>query len=141
MGGLGTEEMLLFAFGDWRRLTRPKNNFFKMYTDYVANYNDALVKLEECRGANSKLDHWIKGAERKITNQLDLPSLLITPIQRIPRYNLLLRDLIKSTWEDHPDFESLTAASNAMSGASVSYGDGVGGADLTWFRRRVIRKR
>ena len=34
-------------------------------------------------------------------NQLDLASLLIMPIQRVPRYSLLLRDLSKHTWKVH----------------------------------------
>ena len=43
-----------------------------------------------------------------------LESLLITPIQRIPRYNLLLADLIKNTGEDHPDLPSLREALKQM---------------------------
>jgi hypothetical protein len=29
------------------------------------------------------------------------------PVQRIPRYQLLLRDLLKHTEKDHNDYESL----------------------------------
>merc|ERR1719216_361589 len=32
---------------------------------------------------------------------------MITPIQRIPRYQLLLKDLLKKTPEDHVDYEGL----------------------------------
>jgi hypothetical protein len=39
-----------------------------------------------------------------------LDSLLIAPVQRIPRYILLLRDLIKSTAVDHPDYKNLCAS-------------------------------
>jgi hypothetical protein len=39
-----------------------------------------------------------------------LHHLLITPIQRIPRYNLLLSDLVKQTEDSHPDYTNLTAA-------------------------------
>ena len=49
-------------------------------------YNQTLV--EECRG-------------------LTLFSFLIKPIQRICKYPLLLRDLLKSTEESHPDHENL----------------------------------
>jgi hypothetical protein len=34
-----------------------------------------------------------------------LDSVLILPVQRIPRYCLLLEQLLKYTWEDHCDFE------------------------------------
>jgi hypothetical protein len=39
-----------------------------------------------------------------------LESLLIMPVQRIPRYNLLLRDLLRRTDDTHADFSNLTNA-------------------------------
>jgi hypothetical protein len=42
--------------------------------------------------------------------QLRLNALLITPVQRIPRYKMLLEDVIKNTPECHPDKKSLTEA-------------------------------
>jgi len=41
---------------------------------------------------------------------LTLPDLLIQPIQRPPRYKLLLEQLKKLTSEDHPDFKDITIA-------------------------------
>ena len=45
-----------------------------------------------------------------------LPNLLIQPIQRVPRYNLLLRDLLAKTSENHPDYGHLTAALKILEG-------------------------
>jgi len=45
--------------------------------------------------------------EQKKTNALDLPSFLILPVQRIPRYMLLLTELDKYTEASHPDKKSL----------------------------------
>ena len=42
--------------------------------------------------------------------QLRLNALLITPVQRIPRYKLLLEDVIRNTPETHPDKPSLRDA-------------------------------
>jgi hypothetical protein len=39
-----------------------------------------------------------------------LESFLITPIQRIPRYVLLLTELLKHTEPSHPDHELLQKA-------------------------------
>ena len=39
-----------------------------------------------------------------------LPALIIMPIQRIPRYNLLLADLLKNTPRSHADREKISAA-------------------------------
>jgi RhoGEF domain len=38
------------------------------------------------------------------------------PIQRIPRYELLLRDLLKRTWENHPDYKDLVEAREKIQG-------------------------
>jgi len=42
------------------------------------------------------------------SRKLDLPSLLIMPIQRLPRYLLLLEDLHRETAPDHSDFPDLS---------------------------------
>ena len=42
--------------------------------------------------------------------QLRLNALLITPVQRIPRYKMLLEDVIKNTPDCHPDKKSLKEA-------------------------------
>ena len=42
--------------------------------------------------------------------QMDLSGYLIQPIQRIPRYVLLLSDLLKFTEPSHPDYPLLEEA-------------------------------
>ncbi len=41
---------------------------------------------------------------------LDLRAYLIQPVQRVPRYRLLLIELLKHTRESHPDWADLKAA-------------------------------
>lgn len=36
------------------------------------------------------------------------------PVQRIPRYNLLLADLLRHTWEDHLDYANIAQALEVM---------------------------
>ena len=45
---------------------------------------------------------------------LDLTSYLIAPVQRIPRYVMLLEDLLKYTPQEHEDAEDLRAAVDKM---------------------------
>jgi len=52
--------------------------------------------------------------------KLDITGFLLAPIQRLPRYVLLLKDLLKKTWNDHPDFYDLQQALTRMQKA-VSY--------------------
>ena len=44
---------------------------------------------------------------RDHSNKLDLDALLISPIQRIPRYELLVKQLLKHTPAEHADRERL----------------------------------
>lgn len=39
-----------------------------------------------------------------------IKDFLIMPVQRIPRYSMLLQDMVKNTWPDHADYASLSAA-------------------------------
>eukprot|EP00466_Bigelowiella_natans_P019571 jgi/Bigna1/146608/aug1.118_g21316 len=46
----------------------------------------------------------------KVNKSPNLPSLLIRPVQRVPRYRLLLEAYLKYTDEGHPDYQDLQEA-------------------------------
>ena len=46
---------------------------------------------------------------------LDIRSFLIQPVQRVPRYRMLLEDLLKVTEEGHPDEAPLKDALEKVS--------------------------
>ena len=51
---------------------------------------------------------------------LSLTAFLMTPVQRIPRYKMLLEDLFKNTPSTHPDFEDLEKAIVLIQGIASS---------------------
>jgi len=80
-----------------------------IYKPYMANYNrSSLHLLYLCKksGATQRI---VKGFEEymKRTTRLPIESVFIMPIQRIPRYILLLKEMKKYTFESHPDYEGL----------------------------------
>ncbi|GBB97882.1 hypothetical protein RclHR1_00310010 [Rhizophagus clarus] len=85
--------------------------FFKMYSIYVKNFNSALsvidVQLRDNPAFSAFLRDIIKTGQCK---GLTLQAYLIMPVQRIPRYKLLLEDLLKKTVETHPDYLNLKKA-------------------------------
>lgn len=84
--------------------------FFKMYTDYVNNHPEAVRKLVSLY-KRDRVKNFLSVNERTaLTRGLDLESLLITPVQRIPRYKLLLEALLKCTAADHPDYKGIGEA-------------------------------
>jgi len=82
-------------------------DFLKVYTVYVNNYS---VSFDTLRIAMTNKHFQAFLEKQKLSpesNQLDFASFLIMPIQRIPRYVLLLQDLFKHTRKSHPDYVSL----------------------------------
>eukprot|EP00051_Salpingoeca_urceolata_P014519 m.184952 g.184952 ORF g.184952 m.184952 type:complete len:824 (-) comp18108_c0_seq7:220-2691(-) len=88
--------------------------FLKAYTTYANNFDMALQTI-----AALKRD---PAFVRFLTHRMTLPECgklwlddhMITPIQRIPRYVMLLRDLLKRTAPDHPDHAGLESALDEM---------------------------
>ena len=84
--------------------------FLKIYGQYSASYSknlEALAAILEEK--KSPFKAFLAG----ISNPSfagGLEAFLTQPVQRIPRYRLLLEDLIKHTEKDHKDYANLQAA-------------------------------
>merc|ERR1712154_53992 len=61
--------------------------FFKMYTTYINNHEAATQELESLK----KDSKWMNFLSEAMKKAPVLENLLITPIQRIPRYKLLIQ--------------------------------------------------
>ncbi len=95
----------------------------KMYTDYVTKHEMALDTYTELRKDQRFVDFdnacqvcsrsllLFYVIELSAKTPLSLPSILIMPAQRMPRYEMLMKGLLKQTPETHPDFKNLTIAS------------------------------
>lgn len=91
------------------------NSFLKCYVEYVNNYNDSMSLLGKLVKRNPKFETFIAKVEKTPeTRGLDLQSFLIMPVQRIPRYVMLLADLLKHTPQEHPDHQGLSLALSKM---------------------------
>eukprot|EP01103_Thecamoeba_quadrilineata_P012938 TRINITY_DN3461_c0_g3_i1.p1 TRINITY_DN3461_c0_g3~~TRINITY_DN3461_c0_g3_i1.p1 ORF type:complete len:1135 (+),score=225.33 TRINITY_DN3461_c0_g3_i1:436-3405(+) len=86
-------------------------DFLKSYVDYVNNYDIATQTLLSCRKSSVRLCQFLASVTRLPQCQnLELEMFLIMPVQRIPRYSLLFRDLIRKTDKDHIDYKDLCTA-------------------------------
>jgi len=83
-------------------------DFLKMYTAYVDNYDKVTKKILSLRRSKSKFAKFLDKTGAELNSNFFNYSIM--PIQRVPRYELFLRDLLKRTQEDHPQYKSLTAA-------------------------------
>ncbi|KAJ3434351.1 faciogenital dysplasia protein [Anaeramoeba flamelloides] len=76
-----------------------------LYQNYCEGYDEGLKLLAHLRSKKEKFSSWL--LEVKHTPEalnLDITSYLIMPIQRLPRYKLLLSEALKHIDPLHPDY-------------------------------------
>eukprot|EP00026_Physarum_polycephalum_P004104 Phypoly_transcript_04121.p1 GENE.Phypoly_transcript_04121~~Phypoly_transcript_04121.p1 ORF type:complete len:678 (+),score=110.34 Phypoly_transcript_04121:137-2170(+) len=105
-----SEEKAGKRIGDIFLKTAP---YLKLYSEYCKNYPLAIAKLKK-HLEEERFAFFVKKI-RGDGSILDLPSLLIMPVQRIPRYKLLLIELLKRTDPVEPDFGDLNVALGKVS--------------------------
>ena len=100
-------------------------HFFKIYTWYVSNHEQTVVCMQQLE-ANARWRDFVADVMKKPrVRNLPLSSFLIMPIQRIPRYKLLLGELLKHTPVDHPDHGWLEKALGLVSNVAAHINDSV----------------
>lgn len=90
-------------------------SFLRGYTSFANNFDHALSTIDACKKQpffTEYLTHCVEVKEE--CNKMWLVDHMITPIQRIPRYTLLLTDLLKYTTKGHPDFDALSRCVTQM---------------------------
>ena len=80
-------------------------NYFMLYPVYVSEFEIQMKTLRETKKSNPKFAEFLNEAFVKMEDKSnDLGSLLVTPVQRIPRYLMLVKELLKYTWQEHVSF-------------------------------------
>lgn len=81
---------------------------FNCYFDYCNGYQTStkIIEQEIKVNNNSSLIDALK-ANAANFRQMQIEDFLVMPIQRLPKYNLLLKDLQKHTPEFHPDRKAI----------------------------------
>lgn len=81
--------------------------FFKLYSVYAFDYKNALLILQDLTSKNPVFRRFLENAESRPEVQRKLNSLMIAPIQRVPRYKLLLEQVLLYTSPADFDFKLL----------------------------------
>eukprot|EP01080_Neovahlkampfia_damariscottae_P005932 gene5932-9762_t len=86
--------------------------FFATYTEYCNKYDISASLIRTLKKDNEKFTEFLTKLERphKQKGGLPLVSYLIMPVQRVPRYELLLRELLKASDPSLDDYENLEKA-------------------------------
>jgi len=80
----------------------------KSYRVFINNYDTASTTLSNAL-KRPQFSDWVQNQQDSFKTK-SLSSLLIEPIQRIPRYLLLLSEILRAMEESHPDHKDLTNA-------------------------------
>uniref|UniRef100_M4BAX7 Uncharacterized protein n=1 Tax=Hyaloperonospora arabidopsidis (strain Emoy2) TaxID=559515 RepID=M4BAX7_HYAAE len=88
---------------------------FKLYGGYAKDYEEVAALLQNFgRDARLGFSKFLETCRAKSGSLKPFDSLLIMPIQRIPRYKLLLERLYEFTPPEHPDAAFLKEAVNRI---------------------------
>lgn len=86
--------------------------FFKMYLGYVSQFESISKHVFRLADERPRFEKFLECAQDQ-TLYPDVPSLqslMIMPVQRIPRYKLLLKEMVKQTPDGHKDLPLLREA-------------------------------
>ncbi len=82
--------------------------FFKIYFEYLNNFTVSMAEVKKLKQSNETFkDFILKIRKNKNYGNLDLEDFLIKPVQRLPKYVLLFKQLLKKTPNEHPDFHNI----------------------------------
>lgn len=89
------------------------DSFLKLYTRFISSF--ILSVKTEKEQHSQKYDELIAEIIKiPETNRQSLQDLLLSPIQRIGRYPMLVQQLLKTTDTQHPDHQMLSDAHKAV---------------------------
>ncbi|EDO44521.1 predicted protein, partial [Nematostella vectensis] len=80
------------------------------YSAFINHFLHARAAVRVATMSRPGFARFIEQCCRDHREKLTLQDLMIMPVQRIPRYVLILKDMIKHTPTDHPDHGSLQLA-------------------------------
>lgn len=98
--------------------------FMKSYAPYLKGYEQSMLTKASLAETSPVFRDFLGSASQDPRcHGLDLGSFLIMPVQRVPRYKLLLDALLHETEKTHPDYQSLTTALAKVSEVAKSNND------------------
>lgn len=79
--------------------------FFKIYSVYAFDYRNSMILLQNLTTKNAPFRAFLEQTESRPEVVQKLNSLLIAPIQRVPRYRLLLQQVLLYTSPSDSDYK------------------------------------
>uniref|UniRef100_A0A8C5MBG0 Rho guanine nucleotide exchange factor 17 n=1 Tax=Leptobrachium leishanense TaxID=445787 RepID=A0A8C5MBG0_9ANUR len=110
---------------------------YSAYIDNFLNAKDAVRVARESRPAFLK---FLEQCTRENKEKQALSDLMIKPVQRIPRYELIVKDLLKHTPEEHPDYPCLLDAQRNIKQLAERINKGMRSAEEAERDTRILQE-
>ena len=95
--------------------------FFKLYALYCRNFDNSMKKLQQCQKSVKGFDKFLmEQAMNPKCRGRRLPDFLIMPVQRLTKYPLFWKDLLKAVPHTHPQRASLEKADELVRSVSMA---------------------
>ncbi|XP_046726817.1 faciogenital dysplasia isoform X2 [Silurus meridionalis] len=93
--------------------------FMKMYGEYVKNFDPAMDLVNTWTQKSTNFKSTVQNIQKQdVCGNLTLQHHMLEPVQRIPRYELLLKDYLKKLPSDAPDRKDAEKALDLISTAA-----------------------
>uniref|UniRef100_A0A668ABI5 FYVE, RhoGEF and PH domain containing 4b n=1 Tax=Myripristis murdjan TaxID=586833 RepID=A0A668ABI5_9TELE len=94
--------------------------FLRMYADYIRNFDQAVELVRTWMERSAAFRNIIQDIQsQEVCGSLTLQHHMLEPVQRVPRYELLLRDYLKKLPEDNPEYSLAHKSLQTISMAAV----------------------
>lgn len=100
---------------------------FTNYSTYLVNFEPAMQRRGSILTSNRKYADFVDKTVKdpRCAGIQSIESLLILPVQRIPRYRLLFEQLLKYTPEDHKDIKTIKEALDRINSIAMSNNEAI----------------
>ncbi|XP_073802992.1 FYVE, RhoGEF and PH domain-containing protein 4 isoform X3 [Danio rerio] len=94
--------------------------FLRMYAEYVKNFDSAMELLKLWMERSTQFSAIIQDIQsQEVCGSLTLQHHMLEPVQRVPRYEMLLKDYLKKLPEDDEDRSQAQKSLNIISMAAT----------------------
>ncbi|XP_078137675.1 FYVE, RhoGEF and PH domain-containing protein 4-like [Sander vitreus] len=94
--------------------------FLRMYADYVTNFDQAMELVRTWTERSAAFRNIIQDIQsQEVCGSLTLQHHMLEPVQRVPRYEMLLRDYLKNLPKNHPDYDIAYKSLQTISMAAI----------------------
>lgn len=96
-----------------------KSMVLESYAAYVNNFLTSTSLVKRLARERQPFEAFLVERQRSSPDKVDVIGLMLKPVQRFPQYILQIKDLIKYTSRDHPDYLDLLHALTTLE--SIAY--------------------